>query len=105
MGDLSIDPQVAERMGYGDIVAAIALGEGAIEFALLPPGSVLSAKEWVVVIHYDCDPEDDTRGSSAVDECGTDREAAEAYYLSRIAEHRESLHIDEEVRALETRRP
>lgn len=105
MDDLSIDPQVAERMGYGDVVSAIALGEGAIEFALLPPGSVLSATEWVVVIHYDCDPEDDTSGSSAVEECGTDRVAAKAYYLSRIAEHRENLRIDEEVRTLEARRP
>lgn len=105
MDDLSIDPQVSERMGYGDIVAAIALDEGAIEFALLAPGSVLSAKEWTLVIHYDCDPEDDTRGTSAVEECGTDRASAEAYYLSRIAEHRENLRIEEEVRALETRRP
>lgn len=105
MNDLSIDHQVAERMGYGDVVSAIALGEGAIEFALLPPGSVLSGTEWVVVIHYDCDPEDDTRGSSAVEGCGTDQEAAEAYYLSRIGEHRENLRIDGEVRALEAQRP
>lgn len=105
MDDLSMDPQVAERMGYGDAVAAMVLDEGAIEFALLAPGSVLSAEDWVVVIHYDCDPKDDTRGSSSVEECGTDRASAEAYYLSRIAEHRENLQIDEEVRALEARRP
>lgn len=105
MDDFSLDDAVAERMGYEGIVSALALEGGQIELALLTPGSLLSDDEWVVVIHYDCDPEDDTRGASAVETCGIDREAAEAYYLSRITEHRESLRIDEEVRALNAARP
>jgi hypothetical protein len=106
MHDLSINPFVFDRMGYDDLVAATALDEdGQIELALLAPGSVLSDKEWVVVIHYDCDPEDASRGSSAVEPCGIDRDVAEQYYLSRIAEHFESLRIDEAVRVLNAARP
>lgn len=105
MHDLSIDAAVAERMGYEDVAAAVALADGEIEFALLAPGSVLSSTEWTVVIHYGTDPDNSDLGTSSVEDCGIDRDAAEAYYLSRIAEHRESLRIDEEVRALNAVRP
>jgi hypothetical protein len=105
MDDLSIDVTVAERMGYEDIAAAVALADGEIEFALLAPGSALSSSEWTVVIHYGTDPDNTDLGTSAVEDCGADRDAAEQYYLSRIAEHRENLRIDEEVRVLNATRP
>ncbi|WP_327211235.1 hypothetical protein [Rhizobium leguminosarum] len=105
MHDLSIDAAVAERMGYEDVAAAVALADGEIEFALLAPGSALSPNEWTVVIHYGTDPDKPELGASSVEDCGIDRDAAERYYLTRIAEHRESLRIDEEVRALNAVRP
>lgn len=105
MEDLRLDGAVSERMGYEEIVSATSLDDGQIEFALVAPGSHLSPDEWVVVIHYDCDPEDDARGASAVEPCGPDRRAAEEYYVSRIAEHRESLRIDREIASLNDARP
>lgn len=107
MTDLSFDQAVAERMGYEDAVAAIFIGpeDDRIEFALLAPGSVFSDDQWVVAIHCGCDPHDDSRGSSGIEDCGRDQEAAEDYYLERIAQYRENLRIDEEVRALNAARP
>lgn len=91
MADLSLDPNVAVRMGHDEAVAATSIDVDGllIEFALLPPedpdGATLQ-RQWVLVTHYDCDPDKPDQGTSGVEGCGEDREDAENYYLEKIGE-------------------
>lgn len=86
MDEISLDTSVALRMGLDEAVAAHALeGSGiTIEFALVPPSSDRGENQWTIVIHFDCDPENPDQGTSGVEPCGSDRNAAEASYLARI---------------------
>lgn len=91
MTDMELDPAVAERMGYPNLVAASGFYVDGltIEMALLAPDIAAGERQWCVVIHSDCDPDEPSRGTSGMEPCGTDRDEAEAYYLSRIAEFAE----------------
>lgn len=88
MTEMELDPAVAERMGYPNLVAAseFSLDGLTIELGLLAPNPESGEHQWCVVIHSDCDPDEPSRGSSGMEPCGTDRDEAEAYYLSRLAE-------------------
>lgn len=94
MTDLSLDQAVAARMGYDDIVAATSVEDNGIlvEIALLPPSNPSSDRIvdrwWHVAVHQDCDPDDPSRGSGGMEQCGEDRSEAEAYYLARVSEIR-----------------
>jgi hypothetical protein len=89
VNELDFDPQVADRMGYPNAVATstLELGGIVIDLALLEPSSASGEQEWCVVIHSDCDPDDASSGTSGMEPCGKNREAAEAYYLLRIADY------------------
>lgn len=59
-----LDPRVAERMGHPNALRATAFDVRGlpIEMALIGPRE--PDGEYAVTIHYDCDPEQDDRGTS-----------------------------------------
>jgi hypothetical protein len=79
-------------MGYENIAAATSIDANGVlfEFALLPPldpdGKQVSDRWWHVAIHEDCDPDDPSRGVGGMEQCGEDRQQAEAHYLSCVRE-------------------
>lgn len=59
-----LDQRVAERMGHPDALRATAFDVRGlpIEMALIGPRE--PGGEYAVTIHYDCDPDQDDRGTS-----------------------------------------
>jgi hypothetical protein len=91
MTTLTLDPKVAEHMGYERIAAATSVDANGllIEFALLPPedpNGMGHFREWTIAIHQDCDPDEPSRGTSGLEFCGPDRGEAERLYLEAIDE-------------------
>lgn len=74
-----LDTAVAERMGHPGALRATAFDSRGlpIEMALLGPRE--HADEHAVTIHYDCDPDEPTRGSSELHPYATLAEAEAGY--------------------------
>ncbi len=77
---------IAARMGYEGAVRAASPAEG-VEVCLVEAGRSHFAG-WAVVTYEGCDPDDDTAGSSGVDEY-PDRPAAETAFRETVARYAE----------------
>jgi len=99
MDALDLDLAVVARMGLDEAVAATVLDASGtpIELALVAPSDG-GESEWTVVIHFDCDPDNPDQGTSGIEGCGYEMDAAEAYYLERIRELELSLARDRGLR-------
>lgn len=83
-----ICPKAAARMGYEDLVEATSVdGHGyPVEVALVGPAGIF-APQWGVVVHWDCDPNDETQGTSGV-QTFEERAEAEAAYEEAVRDAR-----------------
>lgn len=82
-----LNKETASRMGYEDAIAAESFDfDGLrVDVCLVGPGSVLGPR-YHLVMQSDCDPDRPTQGSSEVDACGTELEAALVAYEAMIEE-------------------
>lgn len=77
--DQELDAAVAQRMGHPEALRATAFDSRGlpIEIALLGPRE--HADEHAVTIHYGCDPDEPTRGTSELHPYATLSEATAGY--------------------------
>jgi hypothetical protein len=92
MTQVRIDPETAERMGYEGIVAAerIEADNLLVELCLIAPGQ-MSQTKYSMAVHWDCDPERPTKGSSSMEDLGEDEAQSKAIFAARIDEIRAEL--------------
>lgn len=87
-----LDPTTAERMGYDGIVAAQTIDAGnlRVELCLIAPGHIAN-DQYSLAIHWDCDPNKPTAGSSSMEEVGRTEEDATAVFVAKLDEIRAEL--------------
>ncbi|MGY3581550.1 hypothetical protein ACVIGB_000378 [Bradyrhizobium sp. USDA 4341] len=92
MTQLRIDPETVQRMGYEGIVAAerIEADNMLVELCLIAPGHMSSTK-YSLAIHWDCDPEKPTAGSSSMEDISESEAEAKAVFGAKVDEIRAEL--------------
>lgn len=82
-----------ERMGYPGMVDAVSFDGGleTVEIGLIAPDQ--RRREWAVAVHYGCDPDRETVGTSSF-ETFADANLAKAAFDKEVEDHRPAATVD-----------